>query len=209
MDHVVLSADGTLPFPVSGRSAGAGRCIYLPRFDARSLTSSLPGRGFDDQLYQYPGSSYFVGVSFAEMLQRAENRITIDYTQRNAWGIPMLGIDCRHGDHELRQARDQFLALQELAKLAKVKITRIDHTPAPPGGAIHECGTPEWEIIPLPPSLIKITNVGMPRVSMLLTVCVSPSQGNQNPTLTILALTARACAHVLRKFVGNGSSMPT
>jgi hypothetical protein len=136
MDHVVLSADGTLPFPVSGRSAGAGRCIYLPRFDARSLTSSLPGRGFDDQLYQYPGSSYFVGVSFAEMLQRAENRITIDYTQRNAWGIPMLGIDCRHGDHELRQARDQFLALQELAKLAKVKITRIDHTPAPPGGAI-------------------------------------------------------------------------
>ena len=72
---------------------------------------------------------------------RLENRVTLDPNQRDAWGIPVLRIDCSHNEAELLLARDQTQALRELAEVAEVKLTRIDETPRPPGSAIHECGT--------------------------------------------------------------------
>jgi choline dehydrogenase-like flavoprotein len=201
MDHVMVSAQGWGP-PLSQRVPHTtGRCLYLARFDARELPAPQPGRGFSVQLYQTPagrGRSNFHAASFAEMLPRSENRVTLDPKLRDAWGIPVLRIECAHSDSEFVRAREQITALQELAELAGVTLTAISEVPAPPGLAIHESGTARMGGDPAN-SVVDPHNQCWEARGLYVTDGASfPSQGSYNPTLTILALTARACDHALR-----------
>jgi choline dehydrogenase-like flavoprotein len=201
MDHVKVQARGQGP-PQSQRVRSAqGRCLYLPRFDARELPAPRPGPGFGVQVYQWQATgeySQFGAASFAEMLPRRENRVTLDSEQRDVWGIPVLRIDCTHGDEELMRAREQIAALRELAELAGVTLTGISKAPEPPGFAIHETGTARMGSEPAS-SVLDPHNQCWDAQGLYVTdgACF-PSQGSQNPTLTILALTARACDHALR-----------
>jgi choline dehydrogenase-like flavoprotein len=206
MDHVKIQAVGDGPPLAPGPPQEVGRCLYLPRFDARELPAPRPGRGFGVQLYQHPAGrerSYFSANSFAEMLPREENRVTLDPRRRDAWGIPVLHIDCSHGEIELVRAREQSAALRALADVAGVTLTRIDEVPAPPGASIHECGTARMGSDPAN-SVLDPHNQCWEAQGLYVTdgACF-PSQGSQNPTLTILALTARACDHALRTARGN------
>jgi choline dehydrogenase-like flavoprotein len=178
-----------------------GSCVYLPRFDSRALPTPNRRRGFGVQINQFPGNdaySHFVAVSFAEMLPRLENQVTIDPVGCDAWGIPVLRIDCTHGQHEITQAREQRASLQAVAETLGVKITRIDNEPSPPGLAAHECGTARMGYEPST-SVLDPHNQCWEAQGLYVTdgACF-PSQGTQNPTLTILALTARACDHAIR-----------
>ena len=206
MDHVVVSAEGVGPRQFAGPPPDDGRCLYLPRFDARASAVPRPGPGYGLQVYQFPvggGRSYFVAFSFAEMRPRLENRVTLDPNRRDAWGVPVLRIDCAHSETELRRAREQTQALRELAGLSDVAITRIDEVPRAPGSAIHECGTARMGADPAS-SVLDVNNQCWDARGLYVTdAACFPSQGSQNPTLTILALTARACHHAL-----NGTSHP-
>ncbi len=206
MDHVKLEAEGVGPPLLAGPTPEQGRCLYLPRFDARELPAPGPGRGFGVQLGQWPASeerSHFSASSYAEMLPRPENRVTLDPKRRDAWGIPVPRIDCSHGRAELVRAREQTAALQALAEVAGVTLTRIDQAPALPGSAIHECGTARMGSDPAS-SVLDPHNQCWEAQGLYVTdgACF-PSQGTQNPTLTILALTARACDHAIRTARGN------
>jgi choline dehydrogenase-like flavoprotein len=201
MDHVMLTAEGQGPPLLKGPPVEEQRCLYLPRFDARDLPVPPPGRGFGMQVYQSAaGSEYstFAATSFAEMLPRMENHVKLDPDRRDAWGIPVLRIDCALGNTELKRTREQTAALRALAEAAGARITRIDEAPAPPGSAVHECGTARMGSDPAH-SVLDPSNQCWEAQGLYVTdgACF-PSQGFQNPTLTILALTARACDHALR-----------
>ena len=198
MDHVLVSAEGIGP-PITQEAAPTDRCLYLPRFDARD-SRSFQGRGYGVQLYLGTIGSrlHFTAHSFAEMLPRWANRISLDPTQRDAWFIPVPRIDCAYSDVEMDRARDQTQALRQLAELLKVEVTRIHETPEPPGSSYHECGTARMGKDPKD-SVVDPNNECWDARGLYVTdAACFPSQGIQNPTLTILALTARACHHALR-----------
>ena len=201
MDHVQVQVYGEGP-PLSQRVRSApGRCLYLPRFDARKLPTPRPGPGFGVQVYRWQATgehSQFGAVSFAEMLSRPENRVTLDREQRDVWGIPVLRIDCTHGDEELMRAREQIAALRDLTELAGVTLTGISKAPEPPGFASHETGTARMGSEPASSVLDPYNQCWEAQGLYLTDGACFPSQGSQNPTLTILALTARACDHALR-----------
>jgi len=118
----IRSRGGALPLSCPLRQPGAAGTAYEP--------------GFGVQVYQSAGNgawSDFGAVSFAEMLPRAENRVTFDTNQRDAWGIPVLRIDCSHSQAELSRAHEQTVALRAIAEAVGVTLTRIDKSPAPPG----------------------------------------------------------------------------
>ena len=202
MDHVMLKADGiggALPGPWPTRIED-GRCVYLPRFDARDSDTPRPGRGFGVQIYQASigrDRSFFSAVAFSEMTPRAENQITLDPQQSDRWGIPALRIDFSFGEPELKRAYDQTTALRLLTEVAEVSPNYIDEFPSPPGSAVHECGTARMGMDPAT-SVLDPNNQCWDAAGLYVTDGASfPSQGSQNPTLTIMALTARACAHAL------------
>lgn len=132
------------------------------------------------------------------MLPRPDNRVTLDPKRCDAWGIPALHIDCSHSDAELIRARDQISALRELAKVAGVAITHIAKAPAVPGTAHHECGTARMGTDPAASVLDPYNECWEARGLYVTDAACFPSQGAQNPTLTILAITARACDHATR-----------
>jgi choline dehydrogenase-like flavoprotein len=201
VDHMALRVEGIGPPLLPGSREEDGRCLYLPRFDARDLSTPLPDRGFGVQVMQTSpseGRSRFLAVSFAEMLPRSENRVMLDPKLRDAWGIPALHIDCSHNDADLSLARDQALALRQLAEVAGVTVTHIDEMPGPPGISNHECGTARMGSDPASSVLDPYNECWEARGLFVTDGACFPSQGTQNPTLTILALTARACDHVLR-----------
>jgi choline dehydrogenase-like flavoprotein len=200
MDHIVVRGEGFAARMPEGPLSTDGRCLYLPRFDARESAEPTPGRGYGIQVYQFPigsGQSYFVATSLAEMLPRPENKVTLDPHRRDAWGIPVLRIDCLYDEADLARAREQTQAVRELAAIAEVTLTKIDDGPRPPGSAVHECGTARMGADPAN-SVLDVNNECWDARGLYVTdgACF-PSQGTQNPTLTILALTARACQHAL------------
>jgi len=206
MDHVLVRAAGERPTLLPEPPLEAGRGLYLPRFGARDLPEPGPGRGFGVQVRQIPasgGRSQFSVASFGEMLPRPENRVTLDPKRRDAWGIPVLHIDCSYGQAELFRAREQASALRELAEVAGVALTQIDEAPGPPGTACHECGTARMGTDPANSVLDPHNECWEARGLYVTDGACFPSQGTQNPTLTILALTARACDHAIRAAHGN------
>jgi choline dehydrogenase-like flavoprotein len=205
MDHVIVGVEGFVPRQFEETPLEDGRCLYLPRFDARASARPNPGRGYGIQMYQFPVGGrqiFFVALSYAEMIPRQENRVTLDSHRRDAWGIPILHIDCAYDEPQLVRAREQIQALQELAQLSEVAVTRIDKVPRPPGSAIHECGTARMGSDPASSVLDANNQCWDARGLYVTDSACFPSQGCQNPTLTILALTARACHHALK---GRGS----
>jgi choline dehydrogenase-like flavoprotein len=202
MDHVMLSAEG-IGGALSGEpvSYQPGRCVYLPRFDLRNGAQGA-GRGHGMLAYRWSvgsGKSYFVGASLGEMLPRSENRVVLDPARRDAWGAPVLRVLCNYGDAELRQAADQTESLRELAELLGVRLHSLARKPAVPGTAIHECGTARMGSAP-ENSVLDPHNECWDARGLYVTDGSSfPSQGVQNPTLTIMALTARACDYAVRE----------
>jgi choline dehydrogenase-like flavoprotein len=210
MDHVVVGAESAPVRTFAEAETEGGRCIHLPRFDARGSTVPLPSRGFSVQLYPCATTgdrSYLIAVTFAEMLPRHENRISLDRSIKDAWGIPVLRIECSHGEVELARAREQKLAIRELFDLAGAKLARIDDAPVPPGSAVHECGTARMGTDPVNSVLDPNNQCWDARGLYVTDGACFPSQGTQNPTLTILALTARACAHALASMHGKDSAL--
>lgn len=127
-----------------------------------------------------------------EVLPNADNRVELA-AETDAWGVPRASVRLAYGANELAMAAHQFRLMTELANSAGFEITGGQATPAVPGTSVHELGGAPLGRDPL-------TSVADPRnrlweaPNVLVTdgSCF-PTAGWQNPTLTIMALTARAC----------------
>jgi choline dehydrogenase-like flavoprotein len=200
MDHIYVHAEGRGP-PRPLPDFVEGRCLYLPRFDAREQGIPRSPCGFGIQVYQLPHdgeASWFSATAFGEMLPQFANHIRLDSSRCDAWDLPVLHIDCAHRQAEQALARQAALALKELAALARIQLTSIDESPNPPGLSIHECGTARMGLDPASSVLDAYNQCWDARGLYVPDAASFPSQGAQNPTLTILALTARACDHAVR-----------
>jgi choline dehydrogenase-like flavoprotein len=221
MDHVLVSGEGTGGgLPDEAADAGLGRCLHLPRLDLREgAAGTVEGaRGFGAELRRRPtgrGRSWFSCQSYAEMLPRRENRAVLDRERRDAFGLPTLAISCRHSPAELAQADDQARAVRELGELFGVKFSRLLTRPAPPGSAGRECGGARMGEDPRRSVLDPDNQCWDARGLYVTDGACFPSQGPHGPALTIMALTARACAqatsgglgHLMRKAAGTAASL--
>jgi choline dehydrogenase-like flavoprotein len=130
---------------------------------------------------------------FGEMLPRFENRVEIDKTGKvDAWGIPVLAIHCQHGENEKEMVKDMICTLPELVDACGAKLVSLHKRAQEPGLCVHEAGTCRMGADPGNSVLNKygqchdVPNVFVTDGSSF------PSQGTQNPTLTMMALTMRA-----------------
>lgn len=201
MDHVSLKAEGVgSAITTDSRAGEVGRCVYLPRFEARNDIAVGEGRGFGMRIYRSPGppgTSYFTAIADAEMLPRSENRVTLS-DRTDAWDMPVLRIAATHSPGEQALAQDQTAALRELAELLDVKINNISSGSGTPGSAIHECGTARMGQDPSSSVLDPFNQCWDAPGLFVIDGAAFPSEGIQNPTLTIMALTARACDALVR-----------
>ncbi|MGR3465067.1 GMC oxidoreductase [Limimaricola sp.] len=175
-------------------------CICLPRFDTRSATQSPSSNGFGLRMYLFGGgrgTCHFVAVSDAELEPRETNRLVLS-DKRDRWNISTLRIDCRRGARDEAVFGQQVEALRELVDLFGIEADLSDLAPSVPGASIHECGGARMGTDPSASVLDARNRPWGIRGLYVTDGAAFPAIGIQNPTLTMMALTARACDFHIR-----------
>ena len=127
------------------------------------------------------------------MLPRPENRVTIHPTKVDKWGIPVLHVEAKHGDNEHAMMKDMLETTSEMVEAAGFRILNRTTSAAPPGFCIHETGTARMGTDKKTSVLNKWNQLwDVSNVFVTDGACFT-SQGCQNPTLTMMAITLRAC----------------
>ena len=204
MDHInSIKVTGIIPNPNSfARNQPTGG-FYIPQF--QNIRDQHPNfiRGYGIQgsaAREVPEDSDrvpFTMTAFGEMLPRFENYVTLDPNHKDAWGIPVAHISCAFSDNEVAMAQDQQQTLKEMAEASGFIVESESRTLAPPGTALHEVGTARMGNDPKTSVLNRFNQSwDVPNLFITDGSCF-PSQGCQNPTLTIMALTVRACDYIL------------
>jgi choline dehydrogenase-like flavoprotein len=154
------------------------------------------GGAFKDAMAE-PGGWRIGGLAFGEMLPRHENRIGIDESRRDKWGLPVLEIDCEMGENERLMRVDMMNDMAETLEAAGVRNVRTYETDYAPGMGIHEMGTARMGRDPATSVLNGWNQVwDAPNVFVTDGACMT-SSACQNPSLTYMALTARAVDHAV------------
>jgi choline dehydrogenase-like flavoprotein len=156
------------------------------------------GKDFKESL-TLPGNWQMNMTGMGECLPDVKNKVTLDKNKKDKWGMPLLNIDCRFGDNEVRMTRDILNSGAEMLDKAGFKnITQTD-TQQAPGLGIHEMGTARMGRDPRSSVLNAHNQVwGAPNVFVTDGACMT-SGACQNPSLTYMAITARAADYAVNE----------
>ena len=158
---------------------------------SRAVAELGVGGGFKDAIAE-PGAWSVGGSAFGEMLPNHANVVTLDENRKDKWGLPVLKIDCATGPNERLMRKDMANDMAEMLEAAGVKDVHTYDQPCFPGMGIHEMGTARMGTTPKNSVLNKHNQVWeAPNVFVTDGSCMA-STACQNPSLTYMALTARA-----------------
>jgi glucoside 3-dehydrogenase (cytochrome c) catalytic subunit len=221
--HILASRD---PINEDGKASG----LFIPRFrnlnketrhprfvrgygfECGSATSRFPGfarnpgiaPGFGSEFKKTVRRYYTAPVSMttrAEMLARFENFVEIDPDGVvDAWGVPVLKVHIQHSDNEREMARDAAEASEETLRAAGAEVISTGGRLTAPGRIIHELGTARMGSDPKKSVLNRFNQSHDVKNLFVTDGAAFVSSANQNPTLTILALTIRACDYIVDQY---------
>ena len=165
---------------------------------ARAVKELGVGAAFKDAA-ALPGPWTIGSTAFGEMLPNHANRATLDTARKDKWGLPVLKIDCATGENEHRMRKDMMADMAEMLEQSGVtKVKTFDHTYFP-GMGIHEMGTARMGRDPKTSVLNPHNQVwDAPNVFVTDGSCMA-STACQNPSLTYMALTARAADYAVNE----------
>lgn len=227
MDHTMQTgARGTVPGFEDKRTFGSRpNGIYLPRF--RNVTEKHPDflRGYAYQGGGYRGSQgWGRGVNapgfgeefkrslktpiygewkmslggFGECLPQPHNRVSLHAQRTDRWGVPALHIDIAWGDNERALMKDAQVAAAEMLEAAGcTNVTSYDNM-TPPGLTIHEMGTARMGKDAKTSVLNKWNQLWDAKNVFVTDGACMASSACQNPSITYMALTARAADYAVR-----------
>jgi choline dehydrogenase-like flavoprotein len=225
MDHFIGTGaegetDGFQDRYYSGRTPGS---VYIPRFrniDSGSRKAEfLRGYGFQGRAYRenwedklsngdgfgekfkesltVPGRWKMWIGAWGETLPYYENQVTLDKSMKDKWGIPLVRIDFKYFKNEKAMKKDvQTSAIEMLQKSGFKNIQGFSYN-VPGGSAVHEMGTARMGRDPKTSVLNGFNQMHEAKNIFITDGSCMTSSATQNPSLTYMALTARACAYAV------------
>jgi choline dehydrogenase-like flavoprotein len=158
---------------------------------AREIAEMNIGGEYKDALCE-PGEWGIGATGFGEILPYHENKISLDKKTKDKWGLPVLAMDAELKENELKMRKDIIQEMQ--AMLDSVGVRNISTWDAnyAIGQGIHEMGTARMGRDPKT-SVLNGNNQVWDAKNVFVTdgACMT-SSACQNPSLTYMALTARA-----------------
>jgi choline dehydrogenase-like flavoprotein len=146
-----------------------------------------------------PGEWMVTLGAFAECLPDAANRITLHPTAVDSLGMPQVEIAFKHGDNTRRALQDAAVEASRMLQAAGVRVLATSADVQPGGTAIHEMGGARMGADPAS-AVVNGWNQTHDVPNLFITdgACMS-STACQNPSLTYMALTARACDYAVKR----------
>lgn len=174
-----------------GYQGGAGREGW-----GRNVAELSIGGDFKDALCE-PGSWTMGITGFGETLPYHENKVSLDRTKKDKWGLNVLSIDAEIKQNEINMRKDMMADGQEMLEKAGLKDVKTFDTGYTLGMGIHEMGTARMGNDPKTSVLNKFNQVWDATNVYVTDGAAMTSAGCQNPSLTYMALTARAVDHAV------------
>jgi len=176
-----------------GYQGGASRGSWK----ADALSPSI-GAALKDEV-QEPGPWRISFGGFGECLPYEENRVTLNTDKKDKWGRPTVNVNAEFRENEKAMHKDIGAAMAEMLATLGYKNVRESYKMSFPGNANHEMGTarmgrdPKTSVLNAMNQMHEVKNVFITDGSaMVSSSCV-------NPSLTYMALTARACAYAIKE----------
>jgi glucoside 3-dehydrogenase (cytochrome c) catalytic subunit len=146
-----------------------------------------------------PGPWRFSFQGYGECLPNHHNYVELDKEKVDAWGIPVLKIHCAHGPNEFAIRKDMSMAAAEMLAAAGARNIEPFTDDDPPGFSIHEMGTARMGRDPKT-SVLNAYNQAHDVKNLFITDGgAMTSSSCVNPSLTYMALTARACDYAVQQ----------
>jgi choline dehydrogenase-like flavoprotein len=177
-----------------GYQGGSGQSLW-------QHAKTIPGFGADFKRRVREEHPWGISLGgFGEVLPYYENHVRLNKDVVDAFGIPVLHIDVEYKDNEKKMVVDMGETAAELLEAAGAKEITISRGPMSiPGQGIHECGTARMGNDPRKSVLNKFNQAhDIPNIFVTDGACYV-SIGTQNPTLTYMAITARACDYAVEE----------
>lgn len=225
MDHIYEGgAAGEMPMLEAKPWAGMPRRpngIYVPRFrnlKEKETNGFIRGYGYQggsSPTFEFGapgfGASYKEAVRkghwrislglWGECLARKENFVEIDKDKVDAYGIPILKITADWSDNEKKIFEDGRIQAAEMLEAAGAKGVKITGKPSTMGHCIHEIGTARMGNDAKTSVLNKYCQSHDVENIFVTDGAAWVSSGCGNPTLTMMALTVRACDYITHEYM--------
>jgi choline dehydrogenase-like flavoprotein len=169
-----------------GYQGGSGRQGW-----GRAIAELAMGQDLKD-FAANPGPWTIGMLGFGEILPYEDNRVTINRDKLDKWGLPTAVFDVKIRDNEYKMRKDMANDAAEMLEAMGAKNVTPYDRPYGPGLGIHEMGTARMGRDPKTSVLNKWNQIHeVPNVFITDGSCMT-SSGCQNPSLTYMALSARA-----------------
>lgn len=165
---------------------------------SRSVAEYSIGAELKEALSE-PGAWSLGMGGFGEMLPYHENKVTIDKSKKDKWGLNVLAVDCelKENEHKMREdMKNDAIEMLEAMGAKNVKGGIGDGTP---GRGIHEMGTARMGKDPKTSVLNKWNQVWDAQNVFVTDGSFMTSAACQNPSLTYMAFTARAANYAVEE----------
>lgn len=165
---------------------------------SREIAEMSIGADFKEALCE-PGEWTMGLNAFGETLPYHENKITLDNTKKDKWGLPVLAIDCEIKDNEKKMRQDMMNDAAEMLTTAGIKDVKTYDNSYYPGMGIHEMGTARMGRDPKTSVLNEWNQVWDCKNVFVTDGSFMTSASCVNPSLTYMAMTARACDYAVKE----------
>lgn len=160
------------------------------------------GADFKKQLTQ-PGEWSVWMAGWGECLPYHDNRVSLDNDKKDKWGLPLIKIDFEFKENEKKMMADiQHTSQQMLADAGFNNIDSFNYKTVG-GGTVHEMGTARMGEDPKTSVLNGNNQIHAVKNVFITDGSCMTSSACQNPSLTYMALTARACNYAVEELKKN------
>jgi len=214
--HISAEYDGLKEWTVDGRSPTGG---YIPRFRnvykqetnfLRGYACGFSGYRYQQHKYDGVGSSLKEGLvkgdlspwgvyshMMGETIPKESNHVSLDPKLKDNWGVPLLKISVDYDDNDEKMKKDYIEQLTEMFTSAGFKNIQPSTNHQAPGLDIHEMGGVRMGNDPKTSILNKWNQVHACKNVFVTDGACMTSTSCQNPSLTYMAITARAADYAV------------
>lgn len=148
---------------------------------------------------QKPGGWHMYLGAFGECLPYPDNRVTLNTNQKDKWGRNTLTVDCEFKENEKAMQQDMAASSAEMLEAAGYKNVVPYVNTSFPGNANHEMGTARMGRDPKTSVLNAFNQMHAVKNVFVTDGSCMTSGACQNPSLTYMAITARACDYAVKE----------
>jgi choline dehydrogenase-like flavoprotein len=163
---------------------------------SRDVAELSIGGDFKEALTE-PGQWTIGMTGFGELLPHHENKITLDKIKKDKWGLPVLAMDAELKDNEKKMRKDIVAEAQAMFEASGIKNIKTWDNGHEIGDGIHEMGTARMGRDPKTSVLNEHNQVWDAKNVFITDGACMTSSACQNPSLTYMALTARAANYAV------------